>query len=241
MTTSPQSHPKLWRVHDITRSLEKGLVAACLIACAGQGMANNVGENSAWQFQTSADKANQAAIQDMVQRRKAGSYVCHPRVHSAVLEIHDIRSEVEALGLVYGYALKSRSSRKANAQERQWLDMGAKGEILHLAAVHSGGKIPFCHEERLINLGAVPEASDQAFETLAPGHWLLGQVPWSAAEHSIRAAAAKPEAALRLNIEPGTPCLVITRRTFSGGAVITRVELTYPGDRHELIARFSPG
>ncbi|SFO77447.1 hypothetical protein SAMN05443579_10662 [Variovorax sp. PDC80] len=74
MTTSPHPHPKPWRVHDITRSLEKGLVAACLIAGAGQGMANNVGENSAWQFQTSADKANQAAIQDMVQRRKAGSY-----------------------------------------------------------------------------------------------------------------------------------------------------------------------
>ena len=32
---------------------------------------NNVDENGAWQFQTSTDKANQAAVQDAVQRKKA--------------------------------------------------------------------------------------------------------------------------------------------------------------------------
>jgi len=60
------------------RSLSSNAVRAALCtllavaaACAS---ANNVGENSAWQFQTSADKANQAAVQDMIQRKKAGSY-----------------------------------------------------------------------------------------------------------------------------------------------------------------------
>lgn len=37
-------------------------------------LANNIGENGAWQFQTSADKVNQAAIQDMIQKRKNGYY-----------------------------------------------------------------------------------------------------------------------------------------------------------------------
>lgn len=36
--------------------------------------ANNVGENVAWQFRTSADKVNQAAIQDMIQKRRSGYY-----------------------------------------------------------------------------------------------------------------------------------------------------------------------
>ena len=173
-------------------------------------------------------------------RRKAGSYVTHPRAHSAVLDIHDIKSEVEALGLPYSYALKTRTLRKAKSGERQWLDLADGGPVLHLTAVHSGGRIPFCHENRLINLAAVPEAEKQAFDTVASGEWLLGQVPWSAAEHTIRAAAATDEAAAALGIAAGTPCLVIARRTFSGGAVVTRVELTYPGDRHELVARFSP-
>lgn len=173
-------------------------------------------------------------------RRKAGSYVSQPRAHSAVLEIHDIQSEIEALGLPYGYRLQARSVRKARPLERTWLDLPDASPILHVTAVHSGGKLPFCLEERVINLQAVPEAEDQGFRDGAPGQWLLGQVPWSAAEHAIRAAAATPDAAELLGIEPGTPCLLITRRTFSGGAVVTRVQFTYPGDRHELIARFSP-
>lgn len=61
-----------------TRSLSSNAARAALcvlLAVAGAcASANNVGENSAWQFQTSADKANQAAVQDMIQRKKAGSY-----------------------------------------------------------------------------------------------------------------------------------------------------------------------
>lgn len=49
-------------------------IAVLLMATALGASANNIGENAAWQFQTSADKANQAAIQDMIQRKKAGSY-----------------------------------------------------------------------------------------------------------------------------------------------------------------------
>ena len=54
--------------------LLQGCVCTLLMGVAAAVSANNVGENSAWQFQTSADKANQAAVQDMIQRKKAGSY-----------------------------------------------------------------------------------------------------------------------------------------------------------------------
>jgi hypothetical protein len=53
--------------------MQVGVHAFFVVAAVGAS-ANNVGENSAWQFQTSADKANQAAVQDMIQRKKAGSY-----------------------------------------------------------------------------------------------------------------------------------------------------------------------
>ncbi|QHE88968.1 hypothetical protein F9K07_20985 [Hydrogenophaga sp. BPS33] len=37
-------------------------------------LANGPGENAAWQFQSSADKVNQAVIQDMIQKRNMGYY-----------------------------------------------------------------------------------------------------------------------------------------------------------------------
>ena len=68
----------------------------------------------------------------------------------------------------------------------------------------------------------------------------LSQVPWSSAEHRIHAAAADATTAEQLGIEQGTACLVIERRTWSAGAAVTQVRLTYPGDRHALVATFTP-
>jgi hypothetical protein len=47
------------------------LLAASL---SGPVAANGVGENGAWQFPTSADKVNQAAIADMIEKKKTGYY-----------------------------------------------------------------------------------------------------------------------------------------------------------------------
>ena len=45
-----------------------------LAAIAAAALANNVGENTSWQFQSSADKVNQAAVQDMIRKQKSGYY-----------------------------------------------------------------------------------------------------------------------------------------------------------------------
>nr|MBP8939847.1 GntR family transcriptional regulator [Agrobacterium sp.] len=44
-------------------------------------------------------------------RRRLGTFVRQPHAQSAVLEIHDIEREVQALGLVYGYRLDKRRLR----------------------------------------------------------------------------------------------------------------------------------
>jgi GntR family histidine utilization transcriptional repressor len=66
------------------------------------------------------------------------------------------------------------------------------------------------------------------------------RVPWSAAEHTIRAAGADTQTALALDVAEGTACLVIERRTWSAERPVTHVRLTYSGDSHALVARFTP-
>ena len=105
---------------------------------------------------------------------------------------------------------------------------------------HFGGTRPFCFEQRLINLTAVPDAAAETFDTEAPGPWLLNRVPWSAAEHTIRAIAADEVIATALAVPSGTPCLTVERRTSSNGSYVTHVRLIYPGERHALIANFTP-
>ncbi|OBZ95168.1 GntR family transcriptional regulator [Pararhizobium polonicum] len=173
-------------------------------------------------------------------RRKSGSYVTQPRAQSAVLEIRDIKLEVQSLGLPYDYSLMAKTKRRSNADDRLRLGLTSPVSILDVTCRHFAGRRPFCLEERLINLNAVPEAEAESFEETAPGPWLLNRVPWSAAEHTIRAASADDAVAAALGIAPGAACLTVERRTWSNGSYITHVRLIYPGDRHALVANFTP-
>lgn len=173
-------------------------------------------------------------------RRRSGSFVRQPQSQAAVLELHDIRIEVEALGLPYRYERLERVKRRANAEDRALLGLAAAGPLLALEGMHFAGERPFALEQRLINLSAVPEANEEEFLEIAPGPWLIGRVPWSEAEHRIRAMAADETIADALDIDPGSPCLVVERRTWSAEHPVTHVRFIYPAESHTLVARFTP-
>lgn len=181
------------------------------------------------------------AVAGLLERRKrSGTIVARPQAQAAVLEIHDIASEVQSLGLQYGFTLVSRTKRKFRTGDASRLALPPSAPILELRCVHFGGGKPFCHEDRIINLHTVPEAEEADFAGEAPGPWLIHQVPWTTAEHIIKAVSARGEQAQALELAEGTACLVVERRTWSEKGLITHVRLTYPGDRHSLVAQFSP-
>ncbi|CAN5401532.1 hypothetical protein BH10PSE16_BH10PSE16_33360 [soil metagenome] len=49
-------------------------MALLALVAAPAALANGAGESASWQFQTSTDKVNQAAVQDMIQKRNMGYY-----------------------------------------------------------------------------------------------------------------------------------------------------------------------
>jgi len=115
------------------------------------------------------------------------------------------------------------------------------GPFLALLARHWADRRPYVLEDRLVSLAAVPEAREADFRAEPGGSWLLKQVPWTDAEHTIRAIGAGGSVASRLGVARRAPCLVVERRTWQSGAPVTQVCLTYPGDRHRLVGRFRPG
>lgn len=54
-------------------TIKAALIVGCFV-CATQSFANNLGENSSWKFDTSADRANKAAVTDLIEKKKAGMY-----------------------------------------------------------------------------------------------------------------------------------------------------------------------
>lgn len=170
-------------------------------------------------------------------RRRAGSFVAQPRIHSAVLRIPDIPAEVAARGETYGYRLLARRERSAGADDPPGLD-GQR--VLDISCLHLANGRPLALETRLISLAAVPEALSADFAATPPGSWLLRHVPWTEAEHRISALGVSAATAQALAIPKGTACLSLERRTWRAGETVTFVRQIFRGDAYDLVARFAP-
>jgi len=165
-------------------------------------------------------------------RRKAGSFVAHPQVHSAVLEVPDLAQVIAARGEDYRWQLTDRRA----ADDAREVPLPA----LLVEGMHFGGGEPFALERRVIALNAVPDAAQENFTDIAPGTWLLQHVPWTAARHRIRAVEATSAEAKALGLRPRGACLELERMTWRAGQVVTQVRQLFRGDRYDLVAEFRP-
>ncbi|NBW08551.1 MAG: histidine utilization repressor [Caulobacteraceae bacterium] len=174
----------------------------------------------------------------VTRRRRAGTFVAQPRAHAAILSIPDLGAEIAERGQTYAFRLLDRQAREPRTTEERQLAAG--GPLLELAGLHLADGAPFALERRLIALAAVPEAAVADFSLMPPGAWLLDSAPWTEAEHRISAIGAAGGDARLLGLKPGTACLCVDRRTWRDGQGVTQVRQTFPGDRYDLVARFSP-
>ncbi|WGM31892.1 histidine utilization repressor [Brevundimonas sp. NIBR11] len=174
----------------------------------------------------------------VTRRRRAGTFVAQPRVHSAMLAIPDLRAEATARGLAYEFRLLARKERSPSTEETE---LANGGLLLEVDGLHLGDGTALALERRLIALTTAPEAMTVDFRKVPPGSWLLDFEPWTEAEHRISAVSATARQATLLGVKAGAACLCVERRTWRDGQGVTQVWQTFPGDRYDLVARFSPG
>ncbi len=181
-----------------------------------------------------------AATGLITRRRRAGSFVASPTGERAVMEIQDFATEATRLGHVYRHEVLSRRLEQPDKARAEALALPAAGKVVHVRCLHRTNDVPNAYEDRIISVASVPAVQRESFRHVPPGTWLLQNVPWTQAEHVIRARNADVRLSGMLRLKPGAACLVLERRTWHQGALVTAVTITYPGDRHWFIGRFSP-
>lgn len=173
-------------------------------------------------------------------RKKAGSFVARPRVHSMVLDIPDLAVQIGERGQRHSYRLTRRQVRGPIAGRDEEAALANGAQLLELDGIHCADDRPLEVEHRLIATRAVPAIVDGDFDSISPGTWLLQHVPWTEAENRISAVGATREEATLLGIAPGAPCLCVERHTWRGGDPITYVRQVFLADAYDMVARFGP-
>ena len=172
--------------------------------------------------------------------KKWGTFVKAPQSVSAALEITNIRKEVEDAGKDYSYRLIEDETRTAMDHEAKLLDMTIQSKVRHVKCLHLANGEPFCLEDRVVNISVTPAIEGVTFGESSPGAWMFKHVPWNIAEHQILASEATPEEAKLLSVKIGAACLVVERKTQNDQGFVTWARLSYSGNKHRLVANFTP-
>ncbi len=173
-------------------------------------------------------------------RKRAGTFVARPRVHSMILDVPDLAAQIRERGQHYAYLPLARRIRDAEAGNAAEAQLAGTGRLIQLDGLHLADGTPLAVEYRLVSLAAVPGIAEAEPDDIPPGSWLLRHVPWTEAETRIAALAASTAVARLLEVAPGTACLCVERRTWRRAEGVTHVRQIFPGAAYDLVARFGP-
>jgi GntR family histidine utilization transcriptional repressor len=167
----------------------------------------------------------------------AGSFVAEQKPQSALLEIRNIREEVTERGHRYGCRVLALERRRASADVARALELEAGAEVFFSLLLHQEEGTPVQVEERVVNPAFAPDYIHQDFTRITPYEYLIDLGPMDAAEHVVEAVLPDARSRRLLGICADEPCLLLTRRTWSHGLVVSRARLTYAGSRYRLAGR----
>lgn len=173
-------------------------------------------------------------------RRRAGTFVARPQMHSMVLAVPDISVEVVERGQAYSWVPLQRVARMPVADRPAKVALAGSGALMQIDGLHLADGTPLAVEYRLISMAAVPEIATADLETQPPGSWILRHVPWTEAETRISARPALGDVARLLELPVGTPCLCVDRHTWRATERITDTRQFFVGDSYDMVARFGP-
>lgn len=171
-----------------------------------------------------------------------GTFVAEGKPQSNLLMIAHIRDEIVARGHQYSCRLVRHEREHVPLDITRALDLAPNDQVFHLVCVHLDDGRPLQLEDRYVNPAAAPGFLAQDFTAEPPSAYLYNNVSHFEleVEHVVDAAHPLPDQAALLEIEAGEPCLILTRRTWTGGVPVTIARFVHPANRYSLGSRFKP-
>ena len=170
--------------------------------------------------------------------RGLGSFVKEAPLQSSLLELRNIADEIAARGHQHRSVVVELLKVRADRELAQSFELAPARMLYRATLVHFDNDLPVQLERRHVNPAVAPLFLRQDFTRITPTAYLLSVAPVDELEHCVRAVLPDAKVRRLLRLEPGEPCLELTRVSWSRGHVATRVALIYPASRYELKSRY---
>lgn len=180
-----------------------------------------------------------AADGALVRVRGVGTFVAEAKPQSTVVELRNIADEIADRGHRHSCDVHMLRAETAEAATARAFDLPAGARIYHSLIVHRENDIAVQLEDRYVNPVVAPAYLEQDFSVTTPNAHLTLVAPPDRVEHVIEAILPATDTVRLLAIEPDEPCLLLRRRTWSGGAVASTARLVHPGSRYRLGGSFA--
>lgn len=175
------------------------------------------------------------AEQVLVRRQGSGTYVAPQKYQATLVEIRNIADEIRARGRAHRSQLRLLRAEIAADELALECELMPGVTLFHSVIVHFENDVPIQVEDRWVNPDCAPHYLAQDFSVITPNEHLMAAAPLQGATYTIEALPAPAEVAAMLGIGEGQPCLVLHRRTTSGGRVASVATMWHPGH----LARFT--
>ncbi len=172
--------------------------------------------------------------------RGKGSFVAEEKHQSSLLEIKNIKTEIQNAGHNHKAHLVEMSELPATVELAELFEINPKDPVFHSIILHYEDDQPIQLEERYINPVTAPNYLEQDFKQSTPNEYLTSVAPLTEAEHIIEAIVAEKQVHNLLHLDQDEAVLLMTRITWSFNKAVSYARLYHPGKRYRLGSRFTP-
>ncbi len=167
-----------------------------------------------------------------------GSFVAPLERVAARLELRDLHADVAARGHHYEAEVLHLREQQADSDVAHALGIVLGAPVFFAQLLHREQGEALQLESRWVLPQAAPKFLQQDFKAITPTAYLLQVAPLTAAQYQIEALAANAWQAKHLNIELGSPCLMVQRLSHGLHGPVSWARLLHPGRRYVLQGSF---
>lgn len=173
----------------------------------------------------------------LVRHQGLGTFVTNIEAESPLLEVRNIADEIRERHHVYSNELCRCDEVRADEILAGRLGIVVGERTFHSLIVHKENGRPIQLEDRYVNAAIVPDYKKQDFTSTTPNRYLSELFPLSEIEHIVEAVLPDQLEQDLLKISADSPCLLVNRRTWSSGRLISCARLVHPGNLYRLSSR----